>query len=119
MTIQKTNTELEVILGQINTAVEEKVILPVGVSYKIVKNRLAIELALAPFRIVKDEIINRYSNGTGQLLNTDENYDKATAEILQIAEKNVEVYISEIAVEEFGEKELPLNVVSALGFIMK
>lgn len=119
MTIHKTNTELEVILGQINTAVEEKVILPVGVSYKIVKNRLAIELALAPFRIVKDEIINRYSNGTGQLLKTDENYNKATAEILQIAEKSVDVDISEIALEELGEKELPLNVVSALGFMMK
>ncbi len=119
MTIQKTNTELEVILSQINTAVEEKVILPVGVSYKIVKNRLAIELALAPFRIVRDEIINRYSNGMGHLLKTDENYNKATAEILQIAEKSVDVDISEIALEELGEKELPLNVVSALGFMMK
>ena len=30
MTIQKTNTELEKILGQINKVTEEKVILPVG-----------------------------------------------------------------------------------------
>ena len=119
MTIQKTNTELEKILSQINKATEEKVVLPIGVSYKIVKNRLSIELALAPFRIVRDEIINRYSNGTGHLLKTDENYNKATAEILQIAEKSVEVYISEITLEELGEKELPLNVVSALGFMME
>lgn len=119
MTIHKTNTELEIILGQINRVVEEKVILPVGVSYKIVKNRLAIELALAPFRIVRDEIINRYSNGTGHLLKTDDNYDKATAEILQIAEKSADVDISEITLDELGEKELPLNVVSALGFMMK
>lgn len=119
MTIQKTNTELEIILGQLNRIVEENVILPVGVSYKIVKNRFSIELALAPFRIVRDEIINRYSNGMGHLLKTDENYNKATAEILQIAEKSVEVYISEITLEELGEKELPLNVVSALGFMMK
>lgn len=119
MTIHKTNAELETILVQIRDAVEEKVLLPVSVSYKIVKNRIAIEQALSAYRIVRDKIINKYSNGTGHIPKTDEKYYIATREILQVAEEYSDVEVSEIKLEELGEKELPLNLVSALGFMIQ
>lgn len=119
MTIHKTNAELEMILIQIKSATEEKVLLPVSVSYKIVKNGLAIEQALSAYRMVRDKIINKYSNGTGHIPKTDEKYCMASREILQVANEYSDVDISEIKLEELGEKELPLNVVSALGFMME
>ena len=119
MKIHKTNGEREVMLHQMKSAMEEKIILPVGVSYKIVKNRLAIEQALSAFRALRDEIITRYSNGTGRVMETDENYEKVTVEMVQAAEQYTDVEICEIDISELGEKELPLNVVSALGFMMK
>lgn len=121
MTIHKKNEELEAILGKIKSAAEEKVLLPVGVSYKIVKNRIAIENALEAYWTVKDEIIKKYSDGKGYVYKNDdpENYAKVTSEVIQVAEEYTDVDISEITLEELDGKELPLNVVSALGFMMK
>ena len=119
MIIHKTNTELEAILGQINSAVEAKVVLPVKVCYKIVKNRLAIEQALVAFREVRNDIIKKYADETGRITEQDKNFDKVTFEVLKVAGEYTDVEICEIDISELGEKELPLNVVSALGFMMK
>ena len=121
MTIHKKNDELEMILNQIKSVMSEKIVLPVGVSYKIVKNKIAIEQALQAYWTLKDEIIARYSGGKVYINKNDdpENYAKVTAEVVQIAEEYTDVDIPEITVDELGEKDLPLNVMSALGFMMK
>lgn len=121
MKIHKRNDELEAIFNQIKSVTAEKVTLPLGVSYKMVKNKIAIEQALQAYWTLKDEIIAKYSGGKVCITKNDdpENYAKVTAEVVQIAEEYTDVDISEITLEELGEKELPLNVISALGFMMK
>lgn len=121
MIFKAKNSELETILKKMNTAVEEKINLPVGVSYKIVKNRLAIEQALAAYRMTRDKIVYKYSGDKGYVNSKDEPeiFREVCREIDVIAEEYSEVDISKISVSELGERELPLDLVSALGFMME
>ena len=61
MIFKASNAELEIIHNKLKAAVSEKIPLPVMTSYKIVKNGMAIEQALMPYRIVRDKLIEKYS----------------------------------------------------------
>ena len=56
MIFKASNAELEIIHNKLKAAVSEKIPLPVMTSYKIVKNGMAIEQALMPYRIVRDKL---------------------------------------------------------------
>lgn len=115
------NGELEEILVKIKSIMDGEIILPVRVSYKIVKNGLAIEKALTAYRMTKDDIINRYSNGTGQI-SEKENPDvfkKVLEDITVISNEYTDIEVAMITVDELGDRELPLSAVSALGFMME
>ena len=114
------NAELEEILSKIKSATEEKVLLPVNVSYKIIKNRIDVEQALEAYRLTRDEVINKYSGGQGHISEKDdpEAFGKVCTEIASISIESVDVEIVTISLSELGERELPLNLVSALGFMI-
>lgn len=120
MIIHITNAELEETLSKIKSAAEENVQLPVNVSYKIIKNKLVIEQALAAYRIARDEIINNHSDGSGRVSEKEnpEEFERVCMEIATISKECTDVDIVTISLSELGERELPLNLVSALGFMI-
>lgn len=121
MTIQMTNEKLEKWLKEIEAVTEEKFLLPVTVGYKIVRNKYAIEQALVPYRRIRDEIINRYSNGKGFISEKEEPdiFEKVSSEVALAANEKCAVEITLLPLSEVGRsRELPINLISALGMMI-
>lgn len=121
MTVRMTNEKLEKWLKEIDAVTEEKFLLPVTVGYKIVKNKCSIEQALVPYRRIRDEIINRYSNGKGFVSEKEEPdiFEKVSSEVALAANEICEVDISPVTLSEVGRtKELPINLISVLGLMI-
>lgn len=120
MKIEKKNGELEDILENLKKAMEEKTPLPPRVSYATVKNKLALEQALEAYHKSKDDIINAHSNGKGHISSVENPtaFAEVNAEIAVISKELTEVDIATIKLSELGERELPLNLVVALGFMI-
>lgn len=121
MMFQMSNRELEKALVQLDKISENKTVLPVKVSYKIVKNIIEIRRAVESYFICKDKIIEKYSDGKGSLTESDdpESFKKACSEIALIANEKVDVDISTIWIGEFGNEPLPFDMISALGFMIE
>lgn len=120
MTLQKSNAELEELLSGLQSIASETIMLPVDISYKIIKNRLAIEKSLLPYRIAKDEIINHYSNGKGKIEEKEDpvTFQKVFNEICDISKVVTNVDIDTVLLMEFGQKEVPYNIISAISFML-
>ena len=121
MILDMSNGELEEIYSGLESITKENIVLPVSVSYRIVRNKIIIQQALSAFRITRDDIIARYSNGNGTIFEKDDPvlFGKATSEIGTISKERNKIDIQTITMSELAEDKLPLNVVSALGFMMK
>lgn len=119
MTLKVKNGELENYISKLNEAMKDKILLPVKVSYKIVKNKLAIEDAMRAFRIMHDQIIENHSNGTGQVRPDDPEFEQVVKELTIIKNEDTEIALDGIAISDFGKKELPLDLISALGFMLE
>lgn len=120
MKIEKKNGELDEMLNKLKRATEEKTPLPPRVGYIITKNTLAIEQALEAFHKSKDEIIKARSNGKASISQAENPtaFAEVMNEIAVISNELTELDISTIKLSELGERELPLNLVSALGFMI-
>lgn len=120
MTITKKNGELEEALEKLNAALAEKTPLPPRVSYTIVKNKLSLEKALEAFRKTRDEIINEHSGGKGHVSEKDDPsaFAAVCEAIAAIAKEPTEIDIATIKISELGDKELPLDLIAALGFMI-
>lgn len=119
MILKVKNGELENYISRLNEVMKDKTLLPVKVSYKIVKNKLAIEDAMRAFRIMHDQIINDHSNGEGKILPDDPEFEQVVNELAVIKNEDTEIVLDDIAVSDFGKKELPLDLISALGFMLE
>lgn len=119
MILKIKNGELADLASRLEETMKDKVQLPVRVSYKIVKNKLAIEEAIKAFRIVHDQIINNHTNGEGKILPDDPEFEEVVKEIAIIKSEDAEVELDGISIAEFGKKELPLDLISALGFMLE
>ena len=121
MMLKTTNSALENMASDLAEISKEKVVFPVGISYRIIKNRLLIEQALSAYRMTKDELVNRYSNGKGHIKETDdpELFEKLCHELAELGLESVELDISEIWLDDIEEiKTIPLNVMSAISFMI-
>lgn len=120
MKIEKKNGELEEILEMLKRATADKTPLAPRISYTIVKNKLAIEQALQAFYKAKEDIIDAHSGGKGNIIASENPtaFAAANAEINIISKEVTELEISTIKLSELGERDLPLNLVAALGFMI-
>ena len=120
MVMTKKNGELEEILVKLGKATQEKTPLPPRISYYIIKNKLAIEQALEAFHKTRDEIILEHSGGTGTVNEkTDpEAFAIVCNAVSAVARETVEIDISTVKLSELGDKELPLDLIDALGFMI-
>jgi len=120
MKTKMTNRELETQLSRLERISDDKTVLPIKVSYRIIQNTLVMRKALEAYIISKDHIIEKYSDGKGSITEVDDPvmFKKACTEIAQIASEKVELDISTITLEEFETDRLPFDVISALGFMI-
>lgn len=122
MMTEKTNLDWEIVLSELNSAIKncEETVLPVGISYRIIKNRLAIKEALKAYFVTKDAIINKYSNGRGYVSEKEdaESFEKIYKESNVISKEKTSVDIDPISIEDFKEINPPLNIMSALEFML-
>lgn len=120
MIFRATNQELEEILSKLNKATDDAIVLPIRVIYRIIQNKLAIEQSLRAFRLARDKIIETYSNGTGKISEKEspDQFEKASMELAIISKEETQIEINSIPLSEFGEKEMPFHVVSAIGFMI-
>lgn len=119
MILKIKNGELSKYIARLDEVMKDKIQLPVKVSYRIVKNKLAIEDAMKAFRIMHDQIINDHSNGEGQIDKDDPEFDEVIKEISIISNEEVEVALDGIPISDFGKKEMPLDLISAFGFMLE
>lgn len=119
MILKVKNGELADYVARLDEVMKDKIPLPVKVSYKIVKNKLAIEDAMKAFRVMHDQIINDHSDGEGKVSKDDPEFDEVVKEIAVINNEETEVTLDGISVSELGRKELPLDLISALGFMLE
>lgn len=121
MTVENSNAKWESAAAELAKLMEEKITLPVYISYAICKNRLRIEQALSAYRMTRDDVIGTYSNGKGRLTEQDdpELFEKACREIADLAAIKVAVDITPVSLDELGAcDKLPLNVMAALSFMI-
>ena len=119
MVLKIKNGELAEYVSRLDEVMKDKIQLPVKVSYKIVKNKLAIEEAMKAFRIMHDQIINDHSNGEGQIAKDNPEFNEVVKEIAVINNEETEVNLDAISISEFGRKDVPLDLISALGFMLE
>ena len=120
MIFKASNAELEIIHKKLKAAVSEKIPLPVMTSYKIVKNGMAIEQALMPYRIVRDKLIEKYSlNGFVSERAEPDLYNKLCKELEPASNELVEVDISTIWLEDISNEKLPIDFISAISFMIE
>lgn len=120
MIFKASNAELEIIHNKLKAAVSEKIPLPVMTSYKIVKNGMAIEQALMPYRIVRDKLIEKYSpNGFVSEKEEPDIYNKLCKELEPVSNESVEVDISSILLDDIRDERLPIDFISAISFMIE
>ena len=120
MIITKKNGEIEETLEKLKNVLEEKTPLPPKISYTIIKNKLSLEKSLEAFRQTRDEIINEHSGGKGHVSEKDDPsaFNAVCEAIATIAKEPVELDITTIKISEFGDKDLPLDLIAALDFML-
>ncbi|MBQ7521514.1 MAG: hypothetical protein IJU14_01385 [Clostridia bacterium] len=120
MLLCKTNEQWEKILTDIQSATKEKVVLPVTVSYRIIKNQIAIEKSLMAYRMTVKEIIDKYSDGKGEISQKDnpDIFRQAYDEISIVAHEITEANIVTVSVSEFENKDFPLSLIANLSFMI-
>lgn len=120
MNVQKSNFEWELILSKIGNALSENIQLPIGVSYRIIKNKIRIKNAIEAYLITKDGIINKYSDGRGYVSEREdmESFKKIKSEVDIISKEKTSVDIEMINISDLGERELPLNLIAAIEFMI-
>lgn len=121
MKIKKSNAELEQKLEQIKTLIKQKIELPSKTSYAIIKNKIAIERALEPFVLSRDEIIKNKAGGKTSVSAKDDPkaFNEICEAINEIALELPEVEISTIKLSDIAEREMPLSAIDALSFMIE
>lgn len=88
--------------------------IPVKATFTVIKNRTkAVEL-LKPYADMKNAIIKKYSNGTGQIKPEDENYAVASSELAECGSQMVEIDFEKLEYEQIKEAKIPVKIISVL-----
>lgn len=116
-----TNKELVVVFEKLETATAKDVVLPSKVSYKIVKNKIAIQQALQPFETTRTEIIRQISGGK-EAVTYDESpreYNEIIAAIKDIENECSSVEIATIKFDDIPAEGVPISFIAALEFMIE
>lgn len=121
MEIKISNADAEKRILELMNIIKGDTVLPVIIGYKINSNICALEKALEPFNRTRDKIINDISGGKPCINASDnpEQFEQASQKISEIASEIVKVEIKTITLNEISSLSLPINILSALYFMIK
>lgn len=88
--------------------------IPIKTGLKIVKNIQTIQTLLSPVDKMRNEIIKKYSNGTNEIKQSDENYAKCASKINELMGEETEIELEKIRLSDLDGISLPISVISAL-----
>ena len=116
-----TNGELAAIAAALEAAAAKDIVMPPKVSYKIIKNKIAVKRALAPFETARDDIIKQRSGGKGSINAAEEPelYAEVMSAINEIARETAEIEIATISIDDIPENGVPISFISALDFMIE
>jgi hypothetical protein len=116
-----TNGELAAIAVALEAAAAKDIVMPPKVSYKIIKNKITVKRALAPFETARDDIIKKKSGGKGSINATEEPeiYAEVMTAINEIARETAEIEIATISIDDIPESGVPISFISALDFMIE
>lgn len=120
MHISLTNYEMERRFKKLRELYQSDKPMPATVAYSIVRALNAMQEALSPFGIVRDQLIKRYSNG-GTALNREENpdaFDACIKELDEIGSKRVEIEVPEIKLADLHDVNFTLAEMDALNLLI-
>jgi hypothetical protein len=121
MEITISNADAEKRILELMNVIKGDTMLPVIIGYKINSNICALEKVLEPFNRTRDKIINDISGGK-PCINANDNpkqFEQASQKINEIASETVRVEIKTITLNEISSLSLPINILSALYFMIK
>lgn len=124
MKIEKTNRELDVMLGAIRAIAADKLSLPARVGYLLAKNRIALENVLKPYKESYEGIVKKYASDgeTSFRINKDEEPEKfseVTKAIAEIGDEMTSADLTPISIDALDGHDIPFRYIDALTDILK
>lgn len=124
MKIEKTNRELDVMLGAIRAIAADKLSLPAKVGYLLAKNRIALENALKPYKESYEGIVKKYASDgeTSFRINKDEDPEKfseVTKAITEIGNEITSADLTPISIDALDGRDIPFRYIDVLTDILK
>lgn len=120
MNISLTNYEMERRFKKLQALYQSDKPMPATVAYSIVRALNAMQEVLAPFEMVRDQLIRRYSNG-GTALNREENpdaFDSCIKELDEIGNKRVQIEVPDIKLADLHDVNFTLSEMEALNLLI-
>lgn len=115
------NGELAAIAAALEAATAKDIVMPPKVSYKIIKNKIAVKRALTPFETARNEIIKQKSGGKQSVDGKEEPqlYNEIVAAIDEIARETAEIEVVTVTLDDIPENGVPISFISALDFMIE
>ena len=104
-----TNSEAFSILEGLKSIAGKATEIPVEAAYSLVRTRHAIEQAVRPYVELRDQLIMKYSDGTGTLSMVDPHWPDFVSDNEKIASETIEVDVKKVKVADLGNLSLSLE----------
>lgn len=104
-----TNSEAFSILEGLKGIAGKATEIPVEAAYGLVKTRHAIEQAVRPYVELRDQLIMKYSDGTGTLSMSDPRWAEFISDHDKIANETINVDFKKVKVADLGSLSLSLE----------
>ena len=121
MNFSFTNYEMERCFKKLQVLYQSDKEMPATVAYSIVRTLNAMQDVLAPFGMVRDQLVRRYSGGKDTLSRDDnpEAYESCIKELDEIGNKMVNVELPEIELKDLTGVNFTPKEMACLQIIIK
>lgn len=104
-----TNSEAFSILEGLKGIAGKATEMPVEAAYNLVRARHAIEQAVQPYIELRDQLIMKYSDGTGTLSMADPHWADFVSDHDKIASETIDIDVRKMKVADLGNLSLSLE----------
>lgn len=94
--------------------------IPVSEGFKIIKNKNAIKRELEAFEEMRNAIVSKYADDNGEVKKDDPNFETCLKEVSELGNQECEdISFKKIKLSALENLELPMNVISAITFMIE
>lgn len=113
------NYELLEIMQGLDKATSLETSVPVAEGFKIIQNKKAIKDALIAFEEMRNAIIKKYADESGEVKEDNPNYAQCLKEVNELAIQECdELTFKKIKLATIEKLELPLNAIQSIFFMI-